>query len=219
MNNKPQTILSDQQKKLVQDLVSSYDIAPSEIVFFAGEDRPTLGYEASCVMANILLGLRDIEIEPTISQFADSVTLKCRLILADGSSRSSFGVANVNELVDGERMSEQQIVALASGRAIRNTLRTAGIDLIKIHLSQGKDNTAEFTGPDRDARTTQLAEVHLLGKEISLITASGDKTAWRSFLQSRYGMESSALLTTACLSDLAAVLKGIRDNSRPAIAA
>lgn len=220
-NSQKQTILSDEQKQLIAELVDTYGIEPSDVVFFAGEEKPFLGYEASCVIANQLLEIQDIDISPIETSFVDSISLKCTLGLPRGHFRSSVGVANINETIDGDRMSQQQLFSLASGRAIRAALRTAGIDLITLHQSRGSDTTAtvEFTGNARDLRSNRLAEVHLLGEEAGLIDRrTGDRSAWRTFLFRRYGIDSSGHLTDANLADLAAVLKTFKPANLAAAA-
>lgn len=207
-NTNPQVILNDSQKRLVADLVQTYGIEPDEIKFFAGDPKPFLSYEATCVMADRLLDLVAIDIEPVESSFVDSVTLKCTITRHNGTVRSSVGVANVKETADGQPLSTQQIFSLASARAIRNTLRTAGIDLIRTHEARGSA-PADFTGPARDARSALVAQVHILGKDAGLIEADNGRAAWQSLLFARYGVRSSANLDDVQLADLAAMLRSL----------
>lgn len=207
MNNNPQLILSDAQKRLVADLVSAYGIDASEVMYFPDDPKPFLSYEATCIIANQLLDLRDIDIQPIESGFIESLSLKCTLTLANGWTRSSVGVANAKELIDGRPMTPQQLFQTASARAIRNTLRTAGIDLIKLHESQAADSTTEYSGPARDPRSALIAQVHILGKEAGFIGGDGNKGPWRRFLLNRYGVDSSVHLSVEQLGDLAAGLR------------
>lgn len=209
-DDQPQVILSDQQKRLVAELVETYGIDAEEVIFFAGDPKPFLTYEATCVIANQLIDLPNIDIEPLETSFVDSLSLKCIVTLPNGWTRSNVGVVNMHETIDGRLMSSQQLYQAASSRAIRNALRTAGIDLIKLHTSRGSDDTTEYTGPDRSSRANLLAQVHVLGTEAGLIGERNDRTAWKSFLFNRYGVESSAVLSEPALADLAAALKTLR---------
>lgn len=196
------------QLELVSQLVQCYGIEPTEITFFPGDPKPFIGYEATCVMCNALVPeMQEISIDPVAGFASDSLALKCTLRFTDGRIRSATGVANTSEPGEGgEVLSGQQVHQLASSRAIRNALRTAGIDLIKLHQSPG--NVAEFTGPSN--RNSLLAQAHALGTEVGYIAPNHEKSAWRRFLQHRYGVTSSQTLSEDMLADLIAVLRSIR---------
>lgn len=217
MNNNPQTILSDSQKRLVAELVEAYGIEPSEVIFFSGDPKPFLSYEATCSIANSLTDLREIAIEPVDSTFVDSLSLRCTLALADGRRRSAVGVVNVNESADGKPMTPAQLYQAASSRAIRNALRTAGIDLIKLHELH-TSGQLEFSGPPRSNRASLIAQVHALGTEVGFIVGD-NKAGWKRLLLHRYGVESSAGLNEEQLADLVGALRAVSAGSaRPAAA-
>lgn len=203
------------QLELVSQLVQCYGIEPDEITFFPGDPKPFIGYEATCVMCNALVPeMQEISIDPVAGFASDSLALKCTLRFADGRIRSATGVANTNEPGEGgEVLSGQQVHQLASSRAIRNALRTAGIDLIKLHQSPG--SVAEFTGPSN--RNSLLAQAHALGTEVGYISGP-EKSAWQRFLQHRYGVASSQQLGEDSLADLIAVLRSIRQPAQKAAA-
>lgn len=195
------------QLELVSDLVQAYGIEPAEITFFPGDTKPFIGYEATCVMANTLVpDLQEISIDEVTPHGVDSFARKCLLRFADGRVRSATGVANCREPGEGgEVMSPQQIERLASSRAIRNALRTAGIDLIKIHQNPGKVH--QFTG--KSHRQSLLAQAHLLGEEVGYIVGD-DKSVWSKILMHLYGVSSSAQLSDDLLSDFIGVLNSVR---------
>jgi hypothetical protein len=206
-----QRLLSLAQKDLVNELVATYGIEPEDITFFPDEARPFLSYEATCVLANTLTDIKGINIEPIEGTFIDSLSLKCTLTFADGRTRSAVGVANVSEQVAGNVMNSLQLYQTASSRAIRNALRTAAIDLIKLH-EQVRTGSGSDRVPEKSNRNSLLSQVHALGEEAGLIvryTDGPDKTAWRAFLQKRYVVASATLLTEEALADLAAVLRTI----------
>ncbi len=201
-----QQLLSASQASLVADLAGRYGIDPSEITFFTDDPKPFLGYEATCVMLGRLRpDLVSIDIEPIETSFVDSLSLRCSLTFADGRHRSAVGVVNVAEQLDGKPMSSQQLYQAASGRAIRNALRTAGIDIVKLH-AESVDDPKEVSSPKTE-RAALLAQVHALGKEVGLISAETGKEHWSSFLMHRYGVASSSQLGTELLADLAATLR------------
>jgi len=203
---KQQQLLSESQAALVQSLASHYGVDPSEITFFADDPKPFIGYEATCVMlARLRPDLISIDIEPIETSFVDSLSLRCSLTFADGRHRSAVGVVNVAEQIDGRPMSSQQLYQAASGRAIRNALRTAGIDVVKLH-TEAVDNSIDIGSPKTE-RAALLAQVHVLGKEVGLISADTGKEHWSSFLMHRYGVASSSQLGTELLADLAATLR------------
>lgn len=201
-----QQLLSASQASLVADLTGRYGIDPSEITFFTDDPKPFIGYEATCVMLGRLRpDLVSIDIEPIETSFVDSLSLRCSLTFADGRHRSAVGVVNVAEQLDGKPMSSQQLYQAASGRAIRNALRTAGIDVVRLH-AESVDADAEAGSPKTE-RAALLAQVHALGKEVGLISAETGKEHWSSFLMHRYGVASSSQLGTELLADLAATLR------------
>lgn len=205
--NSPQTILSPQQTQLVAELVESYGIEQSDVFFFAGDPKPFLSYEATCAVANKLTDLLEITIEPVESTFVDSLSLRCRLTLADGRVRTAVGVVNVAERVGDWAMNPQQLYQTASSRAIRNALRAAGIDLIKLH-EQSQNPPVEYTGPARSNRASLIAQAHAIGTEVGFILGD-EKGGWKRLLLHRYGVETSAALNEDQLADLVAALRGI----------
>ena len=220
MLNETTKKLTPEQAAIVNEITARFDVDAAEIVFFGTEPRPLIGYEATCVMANALVpDLQALIIEPVQSVTTDSVSMLCTIKLADGRSRAAVGVANVLETADDDQMSEQQLQHLASSRAVRNTLRVAGIDLLRLMRtsSVGRTGDAEFSGPpqQRSNRDNLLAHTHILGQELGYIRGD-DKTLWRQLLNNRYGVESSIELSDPQLSDFAALLSSIRSPFKQA---
>jgi hypothetical protein len=204
MNNQPQKILSAEQSALVAELTTAYGIEPEDIIFFGNDPKPFLTYEATCALCNQLTNMHDISIEPQPSGFVDSLAYRCTLTLSDGRTRSAVGVANIKETADEKPMSEQQLVQVASSRAIRNALKTAGIDLLKLHLQfvRGEVDSLNF----KSNYASLIAQAHILGKEAGLINGD-DKFAWYRLIENRYGQLSSNSLSETELADFVAVLK------------
>ena len=205
-----------EQAALVQAITSQFDVQPDEVVFFGDDPRPLLAYEATCVIANQLVpDLNSIIIEPVQSVADDSVSILCTLRFADGKMRGAVGVANAGEPGDGgEVMSEQQLQQLASSRAIRNALRVAGIDLIRLIRSR-TDAAASPAPAGRTNRDNLVAQAHALGTECGYIRGT-DKITWRRLLNNRYGVASSADLTEPQLADLVAMLRTVNEPFKQA---
>lgn len=215
--NTQQKILNHEQTALVAELCETYGIEPDDIIFFSGDERPFLRYEAACVLSNRLVDLQNIELEPVPSIYEDSLSLKCNLTTSDGHVRSAVGVANVNEQFDGAKLSDQQLYQLASARAIRNALKTAGIDLIRLHY-QSKSEKRSQPAPLRSNTASLLAQAHILGQKAYLICGD-DKSLWYRVLHNRYGVERSSDLSDTQLADLVAFLRSLQPQSGTAKAA
>lgn len=207
MNTK-QSLLTTDQKLLIAELQAAYGIDPNEVIFFSDDAEPFFGYEATCVLCDKLTDLRDINIEPFEQSFVDSLSLRCTLTLQDGRTRSAVGVVNVNEQIDGVTMTTQQLYATASARAIRNALRTAGINLLRNHeyRKTNQPGGVAFAHPPLDERQRLLREVHALGLETGYIIGT-DKSAWHQVLSVRYGVEASSDLGVELLRNFAAFLR------------
>lgn len=211
--NTEQKILNNDQKLLAAEIAATYGIDPDEITYFTDDPRPTFGYEATAILCNHLTDIRGIDIEPVNNGFVDSVSYRCTLTRADGSTRSAVGVANVDERDSNDKqLTAAQLIQTASGRAIRNALRVAGIDLLKLH-HQSKDLPVEYAGPSRSNWESLLRMTHALGTQAGLIVGT-DKTAWRRVIVNRYGVGSSGELTEDQLADFAAVLKTLVPQTR-----
>jgi hypothetical protein len=202
--------LTHEQASLIASLSSTYGIDPDDVRFFDQSGTPFLGYEAMCAMINALCPeVRGIDLAVEQSPFPDAIGVRCSLTLADGRCRSAVGVANAGEKLGDEVMSPQQLHYVACSRALRLALRTAGIDLLRLHSASGMYRERKTI----DVRTTLLAQVHLLGREIGILR-DDDRSAWEALLEHRYGVRSSAALQQAQLADLASVLRALKSTSQ-----
>lgn len=206
----PQKILNAEQAALVNSLKKTYAAEDEDVLFFSDRSRPTLSFELQSIMLNELTDIQDIDLQPIMSVDADSITLKCSLTLSDGRIRSAVGVVNKNELLEGKPMSPQQLLSVASGRAMRNVCRAAAIDLIALHFHRLQTPApASATERFEGLRNKLLGECHLLGIESGLI-ADGNRSLWEAFLSNRYGRNSASRLNDAELSDLAGALRAFK---------
>ena len=202
-----------QQNDLTAEFVTAYGIDAEDILFFNEKPEPFFTYEAASAICNQLLDIDDIDIEPVASVFSDSLTVRCTIISGD-KRRAAVGVASFFEEIDGVALTNNQVLGLASARALRNTLKSSGIDLLKAHRkAQSTGEILDFISADKQLRNKLLAEAHSLGIEVGLIYLS-DKSAWQRFLASRYaGIESSGSLDNEQLADLIAVLRSMKPSA------
>ena len=205
---KEQQIFTPEQRALKIELVTTYGLDPEEIIFFSADADPFFGFEACCILCNKLADLHDINTDLPASQFPDSVPVKVSITLADGKTRSSVGVANKGETDgDGNELNSEQIFYLACGRGLRNVLRIANIDLVKLHRERTTGVVEpQFSGSPLSNYDNLLRQVHVLGQEADLIIGD-DKGPWRKIIMNRYGVWHSNELNEEQLADFAAVLR------------
>lgn len=210
--NQKQNNLTETQEVFASELSMTYGIDREDILFFGNDPKPFLSYEATCVLCNQLTCLKGIQIEPVASPFQDSFTIRCTLTLENGDKREAFGVTNKNELVEGKQMSESQIFQSASSKAIRNALKAAGIDLIRLHNQmKNGENLFDFY-PANNSYNSLLRQAHKLGEEAELIvydpaSKTHHKAGWYRLIKNRYAKNHSNELTEVELADFVAVLK------------
>lgn len=215
--NEPRAIWSDQQQALANELVNKYGIELKDILFYDDDQKPFLMYEANSALCNHLANVSAIDVEPVQPVTADSVSVRCTLTLEDGRVRSAVGVTNQNEKISGRPLSDQQLYNLSASRALRNALKSAGIDLIKRHI-------AAMTGADvldfkvSSNKDSLLKQAHALGAEKGLIIGS-NKSAWYHVLWSRYEVTSSDKLSEDQLSNFVAYLRSYELPKETALAA
>lgn len=214
-----QHVLNTDQKNFIAEMAATYGIDPDEIMFFSDTDKPFFGYEATCILCDRLAELPAIDLNPVDSILPDSLSVKCSITLADGRVRSGLGMVNLGETLDDKPLSATQLLATASARAIRSALRSAAIDLFRLHReSKRGPGGIEYSGPPITERQRLIREVHALGYETGYIfdvshdggAKVPDKTGWRRILETRYHTDSSADMTDADLADLASFLRSQR---------
>jgi hypothetical protein len=210
MNNQ-QTILNGDQTALVVELTQDYGIKPEDIIFFSDSPEPFFSYEANCYLLNQLTDCVAIELSPWPSIAGDSISTKCELTFPGGKVRSDVGVANLAETLDGQTMSEEQTRSLSEARAIRGAVRTAGIDLVKLHREarSGVKQTAEV----KSTRAALLGQAHKLGRDMGFIFdehGKANKSLWRRLILNRYSLESCEELNDEYLADFVAWLNSMR---------
>lgn len=195
-----------EQYALIAELAAAYGVEPDQIRFFNSDPKPFFEHEAAAAICRRLAGARGIKNHQVASLNADSISMECEITFEDGYTSSSVGTANVNELIDGKPMTEEQLKRLATSRAMRGTLVNAGVDLLKLHNQQMYGNVTEIS--TRTNRHKLNSEVHALGSEIGLIVGR-NKIAWITMLQRRYAVASSENLDDTQLADLVAFLRAL----------
>ena len=211
---------TQQQNELIAEYCAHYGLEPEQIMFFTDDPKPFFDREATAILLNRLLDVAGIEDTPVPSIFPDNFSIQYRVTFADGTFAGSTGMANLNEKLDDQPMTPEQIKSLATSRAARSALLNKGIDLVKLHEASksASNNVAQFSGPPVSNEAKLLREVHALGYETSYIVDSWfeeadgrrkftDKAAWKRLLNNRYGVDRSSDLSEDQLSDFAAFLR------------
>jgi len=201
-----------EQNELIAEYCAAYGLEPEQIIFFRDDPKPFFDREATAILLHKLTNAVGIEDFPVSSVFPDNITIQYKVTFEDGSFASSTGMANLNEKIDGEAMSPEQIKSLATARAARSALTNKGIDLVKLHGFGKGHNVTRFSGPPETEHAKLLREVHALGDEVGYIIGS-DKDHWNALLIRRYNKTASNKLSVEQLKDLAAFLK----SQRPAM--
>lgn len=209
--------LNTQQAAIVAEFCTAYPIEPEDITFFANDPQtPFFGYEASCILLQKLTDIVEIEIEPVASVSPDSISRRCRLVFANGSS-SFIAAANLNEKDDeGNQLSTQQIEWLADSRAIRGAARAKGLNFVRLHWDSKEDHDGEDAKTlSRSPRSAAIAQAHILGNEVGLIVGK-NKSLWYQTIDQRYGVRHAGELDGGQLADFIAFMQALKPKARAA---
>lgn len=221
---------TQEQQLLIAEYCAAFGLEPDQIIFFTGDPKPFFDREATAVLLNRLLDVAGIEDTPVQSIFPENLAIHYKVTFTDGTFAGSTGMANINELLDGEKMTPEQIKSLATSRAARSALLNKGIDLVKLHeAAKAGSRVARFAGPPANEHAKLLREVHALGYETGYIVDSwyeGDtgrvrfteKRPWHHLIERRYGELRSADLTDDQLKDFAAFLRSMLPVAQQAAA-
>lgn len=200
--------LTPEQHALANELAKTYGLDREQILFFNDKPEPFFTYEAVCALCNQLTDLEEISVESINSPFRNSIGMRCTLISENGR-RCAEGFANTGESINGEKLTDAQILGLASSRALRNALKLANINLLAAHNRAQETGEATTLGNAENYRNALLAQAHALGAEAGLIFGA-DKRPWRRQMAIRYdGIESSKDLSESQLADWCAFLRSL----------
>jgi hypothetical protein len=196
--------INEHQKTIVDEFVSAYDIKPEDILFFDEKPEPFFTYKASCLLINQLLNPADMQTLPFESETPDSISRQIVIRLVDGRTRSSVGVVNLKETINGVEMSDSQREELAAARGMRQVIRLFGLDLLKLHRSGGQILDFKL----KSNKASLIGQAHQLGKELFWIT-SESKKAWYLQLSKRYKVQHSNELSEIQLGDFIAFMRSL----------
>lgn len=205
---------TQEQNSLIAEYCATYGLEPDQIIFFTGDPKPFFDREATAILIHKLTDAVGIKDYPVASVFPNNITIQFEITFEDGSFASSSGIANLDETMDGEKMTAEQIKSLATSRAARSALTNKGIDLIRLHEAT-KGNVTQFAGPPQTERERLLREVHALGCEVGYII-NKNKDFWYALLLNRYRVTGTDQLGDGNLKDLAAFLKSQRPSLKNA---
>jgi len=191
-----------QQEELAREFMETYGLERKQIGFDGSSPDPIFDYEALSLLSLVLGDIPSIRTEPgDFNNAAGLASAICHLTLNDNRSREVFGTCLVGEILhDNSEVADiSQALKIAQARAVRNGLRAVGFDPVKAHRLAKADQPSpnQFT----DVRTKELAEIHILGKELGFIfdvpNAGGtgvveNKTAWKNIIGTHFKGKTSS---------------------------
>lgn len=211
MKNTQDKTYTKEQHSLIAEFSATYGLQPEQIRFFKADPQPFFDRDATAVLIHKLTDAVGVEDEIVATPFVGSLAVKYKITFEDGSFASATGVANLEEKLDGEPMTPEQVQSLATSRAARYALRNKGIDLVKLHYANKNANVVEYSGPSqKNHRNTLISQAHVLGQECGLIAGTGeerDVTLWRRMILARYKVTNSNELSDELLADFVAFLR------------
>lgn len=188
-----------QQQQLVNQLVEQFNIEGDKILFLNNSNplEPWLNYDALESIARQSGKFRDIEehyityIEP-LRQVVHSATV----VDPEGRSYVRSGVAKLGETLEGEgNIDELDEHKLAAARALNAALRAAGFNPLRagsVVLDLKLPPREHAAADEADSRRNDLARIHMLAAQKSLIVPSqddpsrNDLTGYRDFLREHF---------------------------------
>lgn len=171
------------QEELAREFSTDYGLDLSQITFYSERLEPEFDFEALNYLTNVLGNFPSISTEPdeVFTQFG-LVIATCEITLPDNRFRKVFGSAYVGEkLQNGTMIGDiPQALNIAQARALRKGLKAVGWDALRAHQAR-KHGDLEFKPSppsEEEVRANELAEAHILGQQIGLISPNGDKSRW-----------------------------------------
>lgn len=222
--------LTLEQEQFVREYTETYGFDRSQISFENERAEPIFGFDALSIMALRLSDISSIVVEPgDIEAHLGIATSSCEVKLPDGRLRLVFGSAMIGEqMPDAGNIEDlKQALDVSQARALRKGLRAVGWDPVRAHRewkiaydmkATGKVTTAPpvstTPSPEDELRKNELAEIHILAKELGLIDEKGDKTKYRTLIGVYFpGVESSEKMNGVQRSQLISTFRALK-NSR-----
>ena len=177
------------QEELAREFVEAYGLDRKQISFEGASEQPIFDFDALSILSLRLTDIPDIRVEPgDFHNAAGIATAICRITLRDLRAREVYGNCLVGEVMyDGTEVADiGQALKIAQARALRTGLRAVGFDPVRARKSQQVEGT-QF----KDLRSTELAELHLLGEALGYIIGE-DKTAWKNLISTHFRGQTSS---------------------------
>jgi hypothetical protein len=208
-----------QQEEIVREFTETYGIDASQISFDGEKPEPLFDFEALNLLATTLGNFPSIITEiGDVDGAMGLVTSSCEIKLPDGRRRVVFGAAVVGEDMPEEKLIETipQALNVAQARALRKGLRAVGWDAFRAHRQQG-ENILTFN-PSPDIAKNEIAELHILAKDVGLITSDGDKTNYYRMMAIWFpGVKTSKELDEVQRAQMIATLRGLKKSKTVSI--
>lgn len=220
--NRPLTL---EQEDFVREFTYLYGIERWQISFENERLEPIFDFDALSTLALKLSDISSIVVEPgDIDAHLGIATSSCEVKLPDGRLRLVFGSAMMGEQMPngGNIVDLKQALDVSQARALRKGLRAVGWDPVRAHRETkseyNRQNPASpvstTPSPEDELRKNELAEIHILAKELGLIDEKGDKTKYRTLIGVYFpGVESSEKMNGVQRAQLIATFRALK-NSR-----
>jgi hypothetical protein len=213
------------QLQVVQQLVGAFNIQPERILFLNRQDPtdPWIPYDQLVAIARQSGEFKTIsetycEYIPELQQLIHSATV----IDPDGRSYIRSGAATIGEKLPNEELPDEH--SLAASRALKHALDAAGFNPVKAApVLDLKLQPEEHAIADQaESRREDLRQIHTLAREKGLIVpfdedpTQNDLSAYRDFLKSNFGTNTSADMGPSLRAQLINALRQLPGNvARP----
>lgn len=175
------------QAALRKEFCHAYDFKPEQIGFDSENSlEPIFDFDALSVLSARLCNLPHVAVElGDVNANTGIATSTGYAVLANSNSRKIFGIAQVGEVLhDGGKVETiRQAVVLSRARAMRTIHRMVGFDPVKAHQEFKRTGSVVELQPrgERQQRTAELAEIHMLAQELGLRT-KGERSRYQAAL-------------------------------------
>ncbi len=199
-------LLTPRQFQVARDLKARYGV---NSVKFAGDSPyPILDADSLVQAAKAAIcDLTRIEVEiANVDRVHGYITTKAA-VQVGGKTYTHAGVCLVPEnLETGEVVEDYQTAyAIAAGRALRKVLRLAGFDPAAEYREPATPVQIEIN--PREARQSLVAELHILARELGMVSDEGDEHDYREFLGNSFQVRTSVELSDSQLQTAVQMLR------------
>ncbi|MBD0370299.1 MAG: hypothetical protein ICV60_05650 [Pyrinomonadaceae bacterium] len=210
-----------QQEDVAREFMEAYGIERQQISFDVDSPDPIFDFDALNLLVHTLGNFPVISTDlDKVEEKTGLVTATCDITVPDNRMRHVTAASFIGETLPGGSIvgNYTQALNVAQARALRKGLRAVGFDVVRAHRQSSEAPLTLNMVSETDSRTKDLAQAHILGKEMGLIQG-GDKTLWSRLISIWFGgRASSAELSDEELVIFVARLRGLKSSHPQATA-